>query len=86
MSVTLMTSISLCSCLVICSMIVSVAAGDHGQAGDLRVEGLGHAETLDVEAAAAEKSGDPGKDARFVVQKTERVCFICMILFVDSSR
>ena len=59
MSVTLMTSMSLCSCLVICSMMALSTPGDQGQAGDAGVEGFRDAEAFDVEASAAEETGDP---------------------------
>src|SRR5262249_12188614 len=46
-----------------------VAAGDQGDARHRRVHRLRHREALDVEAAAAEKPGDPSEDSELVLDQ-----------------
>jgi len=46
-----------------------LAGGHQGQAGNIRLKGLGHGQAFNVEAPATEKAGDSGQNSRFILQQ-----------------
>ncbi len=69
-----MMLMSLCSCLMICSVICSSPVETMVMREDLRVHGLGYAQAFDVETPAAEQAGHSGEHARKIIHQIDMVC------------